>query len=285
MVAALLENLDGLAKSVEFDGPRDLRAGRVATQGEDRPVRGQLRLLHGAHRYGLCESRHVFLIKGSVLPVEAVSLPVRRSCDRGSTRLGVFARPAQDGRSEELVFLPGPVQLAKLIFVPLQRTSRCTYTNPTNMKYLSRSLSTAVVLSTLAFSSFAQDESPFKDGSVFRVTMVRTEANSQDDYFKQLDQIYYPTMVQAKEQGLIKSFRLLAGDAANKEDFDVILLVEMENMAALDETPEREAKWKAIREGMKTKMGGQEKVDGLRAAINTKRDFLGSKLMREQLHK
>lgn len=54
---------------------------------------------------------------------------------------------------------------------------------------------------------------------------------------------------------------------------------------ALDETPERRRKWKTIREGMKTRMRGQEKVDGLRRAINTKRDFLGSKLMREQLHK
>jgi hypothetical protein len=148
-----------------------------------------------------------------------------------------------------------------------------------------RTVFAAIALSASALPSIAQDESPFKDGSVYRVTMVRTEANSQDDYFKQLDQIYYPTMTQAREQGLIKSFKLLAGDAANKEDFDVILLVEMENMAALDDTPEREAKWKAIREAMKTKMGGQEKVDGLRAAINGKRDFLGSKLMREQLHK
>ena len=152
------------------------------------------------------------------------------------------------------------------------------------MKQL-RSLSTLLVLSTIGFSSFAQDGSPFKDGSVYRVTMVRTDANSQDDYFKQLDQIYYPTMMQAKEQGLIKSFKLLAGDAATKEDFDVMMLVELENMAALDETPEREAKWKAIRDAMKSKVGGQEKVDGLRVAISSKRDFLGTKLMREQLHR
>ena len=127
--------------------------------------------------------------------------------------------------------------------------------------------------------------SPFKDGTLYRLTTVRTEANSQVDYFKQLDQIYFPTMVQAKELGLIKSFRILAGDAGNKEDFDVMLMVEFENMAAMDNTPEREAKWKAIREGMKTKLGGQEKVDAVRAAINTKRDMLGGKLMREKLHK
>ena len=108
-----------------------------------------------------------------------------------------------------------------------------------------RSLSTLLVLSTLGFTSFAQ----------------------------------------AKEQGLIKSFKLLAGDAATKEDFDVMMLVELENMAALDETPEREAKWKAIRDAMKSKVGGQEKVDGLRVAISSKRDFLGTKLMREQLHR
>ena len=113
------------------------------------------------------------------------------------------------------------------------------------MKQL-RSLSTLLVLSTIGFSSFAQDGSPFKDGSVYRV---------------------------------------LAGDAATKEDFDVMMLVELENMAALDETPEREAKWTAIREAMKSKVGGQEKVDGLRAAISGKRDFLGTKLMREQLHR
>lgn len=153
------------------------------------------------------------------------------------------------------------------------------------MKPLFRSLLLATTVGVLALPLSAQDESPFKDGTVFRVTMVRTEANTQDEYFKQLDQIYYPSMTQAKEQGLIKSFKILAGEFSNKEDFDVMMLVEFENMAAFDETPEREAKWKAIRDGMKTKMGGQEKVDGLRTAISAKRDMLGTKLMREQLHK
>jgi len=131
----------------------------------------------------------------------------------------------------------------------------------------------------------AQDESPFTDGTVYRIATIRTGANSQNAYLKQLDQFWYPMMVKAKALGLIKDFHLLTGMAANKEDYDVMTIIEVNSLADLDPSPEREAKWKQLRDAMNTTAGGKEKMDAFRASLNGTREILGEKLMREQMPK
>lgn len=153
------------------------------------------------------------------------------------------------------------------------------------MKTLLRSLSLAAVLGTMALPSFAQDDAPFTDGTVYRIATVRTNANSQNAYLKQLDQYWYPMMVKAKALGLIKDFHLLTGMAANKEDYDVMTIIEVNSLADLDPGPEREAKWKQLRDSMNTTAGGKEKMDAFRASLNGTREILGEKIMREQLRK
>ena len=59
-----------------------------------------------------------------------------------------------------------------------------------------RILTTFSLVLLLGLPSIAQgdDKDLYRDGSVYRVTMVRTEANSMDDYLEQLSRMYMPMM-------------------------------------------------------------------------------------------
>ena len=131
----------------------------------------------------------------------------------------------------------------------------------------------------------AQDDNPFKEGPVYTVAMIRTEANSQEGYLKKLNEYWYPMMTTAKEQGLISSFSLLAGEFANQDDYDVMMLVEYPNLAAMDPDPAREAKWKAIRDALDAKLGGKDKVNAMTEQFGQMREYMGNKVMREMLPK
>lgn len=152
------------------------------------------------------------------------------------------------------------------------------------MKLLSHTLLIAFLFGSTA--SFAQDEpDSFKDGSVYRVTMVRTDANSQQQYLEQLSKVYLPVMEAAKKEGLIKSYMVLTGAFSNAQDFDVMMLTEFENLAAMDESPEREAKWKAIRTSVRDTKGGKPAVDAIIESYHDMRTMVGNKLMRQQILK
>lgn len=136
-----------------------------------------------------------------------------------------------------------------------------------------------------ATATQAQDEPKTKDGSVFTVGMVRTGANTDQDYLDQLAGYWIPQMEAAQAQGLILSYRVLSGNFSNADDFNVMMLVEYPNLAALDPDPAREAKWKAIRDGLTTKIGGPDKLKAMRTGLNDLRTYQGEKVMRTVLVK
>ena len=55
-----------------------------------------------------------------------------------------------------------------------------------------------------------------------------------DDYIKNLAKNYRSVMDEAKKQTAIVSYKMFLGDAANRDDFDIMLMVEYKNMASLD---------------------------------------------------
>lgn len=153
------------------------------------------------------------------------------------------------------------------------------------MKHVLRTLSLALLVASTTVS-FAQEEpDSYTAGSVYRVTMVRTEANSQQKYLEQLAQVWVPMMEAAKKEGLIKSYTILTGAFSNESDYNVMMLTEFENMAALDENPEREAKWKAVRDRVRNAKGGKAAVDAVQESYHGMRTMVGNKLMRQQLIK
>src|ERR1700746_3051587 len=75
---------------------------------------------------------------------------------------------------------------------------------------------------------------PYTEGGVWQITMVKTKPGMSDDYLKALAKIFKSTNDEAKRQGIITDYKILAGNAATQQDYDILLMVEYPNMAALD---------------------------------------------------
>ena len=105
--------------------------------------------------------------------------------------------------------------------------------------------------------------------------MVRSKAGMSDDYLKNLAQAYKSTNEEAKKQGIIMDYKILLGDAANRDDFDILLMVQYKNMAALDGLREKT-------DPIATKLIGGEDVQRQGSVKRMEiRDILGNKTMRE----
>lgn len=126
---------------------------------------------------------------------------------------------------------------------------------------------------------FAQDKDLYDGGTVWSLTFVRTKANKSDDYLKGLANTWVANMEEAKKEGLIVSYKILQGNASNKEDFDLVLMIENKNLAAFDPDKNREAKFDAIEKKIKEKMG--DKYESTITNYDEIRELRGTKLMRE----
>ena len=126
----------------------------------------------------------------------------------------------------------------------------------------------------------AQEEDLFDDGTVWSLTFVRTVANKTDDYLKGLAHTWVASMEEAKKEGLIVSYKILQGAAANKEDFNLVLMIENKNMATLDPNKQRDDAFDAIQKKVQEKMGDKE-FDATVTNYDVIRDLQGTKIMRE----
>jgi hypothetical protein len=118
-------------------------------------------------------------------------------------------------------------------------------------------------------------ELPYTEGSVWQVTFVRTQPGMQLKYLENLQANWKKVMDEGKKQGLILSYRILSGAAATMDDWDLMLMVEMKNMAMLDGLDDK------FMEIEKKVVGSEEKADALMMDLSQIREIMGSKLTRE----
>src|SRR5215470_18353572 len=85
----------------------------------------------------------------------------------------------------------------------------------------------------------AQSDAPYTEGSVWTVTMVKTKAGMGDEYLKDIAKTLKGTLEEAKKQNLVLDYKILLGDAATPQDFNILIMVESKNMAAQDNTREK----------------------------------------------
>jgi hypothetical protein len=116
---------------------------------------------------------------------------------------------------------------------------------------------------------------PYVEGPVWTLTMIKTKTGLDDDYLRQISGTVKPVYEEEKKQKIILDYKILQGDAMGPHDFNIIIMVQYPNMAALD--------------GLRDKMDPIiEKVMGSedqRRATAVKRldvrEILGTKTMRE----
>jgi hypothetical protein len=105
--------------------------------------------------------------------------------------------------------------------------------------------------------------------------MVKTKTGMTDDYAKALAKNYKVAMEEEKKQSLILSYKILLGDASSAGDYNMLLMVEFKNMAALDGL---RAKTDPILEKIIGSEDQRRDASTKRAEL---REILGNKTMRE----
>jgi hypothetical protein len=124
-------------------------------------------------------------------------------------------------------------------------------------------------------ASTAQSTAPYTEGAVWQITMVKTKPGMGDDYLKALAKIFKSTNDEAKKAGIITDYKILTGDAATQQDFDILLMVEYPNMAALDGLRDKT-------DPIQAKLVGSEDQQRQLAVKRLEiREIMGDKTMRE----
>ena len=143
------------------------------------------------------------------------------------------------------------------------------------MKLMSILFAAALLLSlSLPAQSVAQGL-PYTEGSVWSIGFVKTVPGMTNDYYKNLADNWMKMNEAAKKEGLVLSYKVLYGPAANTEDWDIMLMIEYKNMAAMDGMAEK-------MEALSGKLLGSQDTRRTGAVKrNEIRQILGGKLVRE----
>ena len=75
---------------------------------------------------------------------------------------------------------------------------------------------------------------PYVEGPVWVLTMIKTKSGLSDDYLKSIAGTVKPVYEEEKERKIILDYKILSGDASGAQDFNILIMVEYPNMAALD---------------------------------------------------
>ena len=121
----------------------------------------------------------------------------------------------------------------------------------------------------------AQSDAPYTEGPVWNITMVKAKPGMGDEYLKGLAKTFKTSLEEAKKQNLVVDYKILLGNAATPQDFDILLMVESKNMAALDNA---RAKFDPITRKLVGTTDQQQAMAVKRLDI---REIMGTKLMRE----
>ena len=121
----------------------------------------------------------------------------------------------------------------------------------------------------------AQSDAPYTEGPVWNITMVKVKPGMGDEYLKSLAKTLKLSLEEGKKQNLIVDYKILLGNAATPQDFDILVMVESKNMAALDNGRE---KFDPIARKTVGTTDQQQAIQVKRLDI---REIIGTKLMRE----
>ncbi len=141
-------------------------------------------------------------------------------------------------------------------------------------KYLTLAVSAALLMTSAGLCP-AQSDAPYNEGPVWRVSMIKTKPGMTDDYLKGLAKTLKGEMEEFKKQNIILDYKIMIGEAATPQDYDILIMVESKDMASLDNLRERT-------DPIANKIVGS--ADQQRATATKRleiREIMGSKLMRE----
>jgi hypothetical protein len=124
-----------------------------------------------------------------------------------------------------------------------------------------------------AFEVFT-DYTPSKE--IWNVTFVKVNPNRIDDYLEGLEQTWKSGCEISKKQGTVLDCAIYVSENAANRDFNVVLVTQFPNAAALDPNAEQ---YKAFNEAMRAQLA-QDKEDKLVEGYEDMRTFFGEQNFR-----
>ncbi|MRV75518.1 hypothetical protein GJ700_27735 [Duganella sp. FT92W] len=122
--------------------------------------------------------------------------------------------------------------------------------------------------------AYAQDK-PYKEGTVWQVTFIKVKPGMFDVYMNDLLPNRRKLYEESRKQGLVISEKMLTGDSFGNGDFNIMLMTEFKNYAALDGLSD---KYDALMAKVVGAKDAQVKVMVKRTEM---REIIGDKLMQE----
>ncbi len=85
----------------------------------------------------------------------------------------------------------------------------------------------------------SNSKTSYVEGPVWVMTFVKTKSGLSDEYLKAMAGSLKPIYDEEKNRKIILDYKILSGGDAGDRDFNIIIMVEYPNTAALDELRER----------------------------------------------
>lgn len=116
---------------------------------------------------------------------------------------------------------------------------------------------------------------PYNEGGVWTLSMIKTKTGLTDEYFKQITGTVKPVYDEMKKQKIILDYKILNGEASATHDFNILIMVEYPNYAALDTQREK------MDPVLAKVMGSEEQRTQMAVKRLDIREIVGTKTMRE----
>jgi hypothetical protein len=106
------------------------------------------------------------------------------------------------------------------------------------MRKLSRSALIGAVAASVvwaaALSVYAQVKRPYRDGSVWNISMIRVKPGMDSAYLNYLATDWKRNQEAAKKEGLILSYKVLVTEGHSPTDWDLLLMTEVKDLATME---------------------------------------------------
>jgi hypothetical protein len=141
----------------------------------------------------------------------------------------------------------------------------------------------AIVLMGLFFTvGFAQEGVTWETQQpVWNVTSIRILPNAGQAYLNNLRRTWVSAMEEAKKLELISDYKILASVSDNSPGFNLLLIIQYPNLAALDATSAIRAKWMQLDQRMEEKISTEESQEISLNVYPELRKIENQQLMRE----
>jgi len=146
------------------------------------------------------------------------------------------------------------------------------------MKHAVLRLASIVAACLIATSIWGADRA-YVPGSIWTITMVRVKPGMDSTYLTDLAENWRRVMDEARKQQLILSYKVLDGSAGNRDEWNLLLLVESRNWAAFDGADD---KFSAIAEQM---IGPEKKQLETMIKRSDVREIVGTRNLQEFVFK